>query len=81
MLQGFDVCLVVRGPKLNTVRKVQPHQSRVQRDHHLPSPDGYTIPYTDQDAIGLISHPSTLVAHVQPRINLYSQVCFLYTVL
>ena len=34
-LQGLDVLLVVRGPKLNTALKVRPHQSRVQGEDHL----------------------------------------------
>ncbi|KAK4822584.1 LOW QUALITY PROTEIN: hypothetical protein QYF61_017170 [Mycteria americana] len=37
-LQHLNVSLVVRGPKLNTVFEVRPHQCRVQRDNHVPSP-------------------------------------------
>ena len=32
--------LVVRGPTLNTVLEVQPHQRWVQRDDHFPAPAG-----------------------------------------
>ena len=47
---------VVRGTKLYTALKVQPHQSWVQRDNHLPAPAGNTISDTSQDAIGLLGH-------------------------
>jgi len=54
------VFLVVRGPKLNTVLMVLPHQSWVQKDDHLPAPAGNAISYTSQDAIGLLGHLGTL---------------------
>ena len=37
--------------------EVQPHQSRVQGNDHLPSPAGHTASYTSQDAVGLLGHP------------------------
>jgi len=43
---------VVRGPKLNAVLKMQPHQSWVQRYNHLCVPAGCTISDTSQH------HPS-----------------------
>ena len=64
-LQGLNVFLVVKGPKLNTALEVQPHQCRVQRGNHLPVPAGYTISSTSQDAIGHFGHLGTLLAHVQ----------------
>ncbi|KAK4823924.1 hypothetical protein QYF61_008310 [Mycteria americana] len=54
-LQHLNVSLVVRGPKLNTVFEVRPHQCRVQGHDHFPSPAGHTIPDTSQDAIGSCS--------------------------
>jgi len=45
--QHVNVLLVVRGPKLNTVLKVQPLQCRVHGHDHLPAPAGHTIPDTD----------------------------------
>jgi len=45
-LQHLNVLLVVRGPKLNTVLEVWPHQCRVQGHDHLPAPVGHTIPDT-----------------------------------
>jgi len=68
--------LVVRGPKLNTVLEVQPHQFRVQADDHLPTPAGHTIPGTSQDAIDLLGHLGTLLAHVQLSVNQHPQVVF-----
>ncbi|GAB0186314.1 hypothetical protein GRJ2_001096700 [Grus japonensis] len=40
-LQHLNVFLVVRGPKLNTVLEVRPHQCRVQGDNHFPTPAGH----------------------------------------
>ncbi|KAK4832175.1 LOW QUALITY PROTEIN: hypothetical protein QYF61_020955 [Mycteria americana] len=62
------------GPKLNTVFEVQPHQCRVQGDVHFPSPAGHTIPDTSQDAIGLLGHLGTLLAHIQLVVNQHPQV-------
>lgn len=78
MVQGLNVFLEVRGPKVNTVLDVRPHQSRVQGDDHLPSPAGYTIPDTSQDAAGLLlGHLGTLPVHVQLSIDQHSQILFL----
>ncbi|KAK4824184.1 hypothetical protein QYF61_012000 [Mycteria americana] len=75
-LQHLNVSLVVRGPKLNTVFKVWPHQCQVQADNHAPSPTGHTIPDTSQDAIGFLGHLGTLLAHIQPAVNKHPQVLF-----
>ncbi|KAK4812225.1 hypothetical protein QYF61_011247 [Mycteria americana] len=75
-LQPLNVLLVVRGLKLNTVFEVQPHQCRVQGENHFLSPAGHTISDTSQDAIGLLGHLGTLLAHIQPAINQRSQVLF-----
>ncbi|KAK4808474.1 hypothetical protein QYF61_005791 [Mycteria americana] len=82
-IQLLNVLLVVRGPKLNTVFKVQPHQYRVQGDDHFPSPAGPAIPDTSQDAIGFLGHLGTLPAvnqhpqtAVQPAVNQHPQVLF-----
>ena len=37
-------------------------------DKYLPAPAGYTISGTSQDAIGLLGHLGTLLAHVQPNV-------------
>ncbi|KAK4817018.1 hypothetical protein QYF61_025938 [Mycteria americana] len=76
LLQHLNVSLVVRGPKLNTVFKVRPHQCRVQGHDHFPSPAGHTISDTSQDAIGLLSHLGTLLAHMQPAVDQHPQVLF-----
>ncbi|KAK4827472.1 hypothetical protein QYF61_018708 [Mycteria americana] len=76
MLQHLNVLLVVRGPKLNTVFEVRPHQCRVQGHDHFPTPAGHTIPDTSQDAVGFLGHLGTLPAHVQPSVNQHSQVLF-----
>ncbi|KAK4824542.1 LOW QUALITY PROTEIN: hypothetical protein QYF61_016146, partial [Mycteria americana] len=77
-LQHLNVSLVVRGPKLNTVFKVRPHQCRVQGHDHFSSPAGHTIPDTSQDAIGFLGHLGTLLAHIQPAVNQHPQVLFLW---
>ncbi|KAK4823264.1 hypothetical protein QYF61_000231 [Mycteria americana] len=73
-LQHFNVLLVVRGPKPNTVFEVQPHQCRVQGYDHFPSPAGHAIFDTSQDAIGLLGHLGTLLAHIQVAVNQHAQV-------
>ncbi|KAK4811346.1 hypothetical protein QYF61_027588 [Mycteria americana] len=75
-LQHLNVSLVVRGPKPNTVFKVQPHQCQVQGDNHFPSPAGHTIFDTSQDAIGFLGHLGTLLPHIQPAVNQHPQVLF-----
>ncbi|KAK4816221.1 hypothetical protein QYF61_013459 [Mycteria americana] len=77
-LQNLNVSLVVRGPKLNAVFEVRPHQCRVQGHDHFPSPAGLTISDTSQDAIGLLGHLGTLLAHIHPSINwiLFHQAAF-----
>ena len=76
MLQQLNVLLVVRGPKLNTLLQVRPHQCRVRGHDHLTAPAGHTIPDTSQDAIGLLGHLGTLLAHVQLPVNQYPQALF-----
>ncbi|KAK4821092.1 hypothetical protein QYF61_013420 [Mycteria americana] len=78
-LQHLSVSLVVRGPKLNTVFQVQPHQCRVQGHDHFPSPAGHAISDTSQDAIGLFGHLGTLLAHIQVAVDQHSQVLFWHT--
>ncbi|KAK4830514.1 hypothetical protein QYF61_011456 [Mycteria americana] len=73
-LQHLKVSLVVRGPKLNTVFEVRPHQCRVQGHDHFPSPAGHTIPDRSQDAIGFLGHLGTLLAHIQEAVNQHPQV-------
>ncbi|KAK4819032.1 hypothetical protein QYF61_024397 [Mycteria americana] len=75
-LQHLNVSLVVRGPKLNTVFKVRPHQCRVQGHNHFPSPAGHAIFDTSQDAIGFLGHLGTLLAHIQLAVNQHPQVLF-----
>ncbi|KAK4823572.1 hypothetical protein QYF61_003576 [Mycteria americana] len=75
-LQHLNVFLIVRGPKLNTVFEGWPHQCRVQGHDHFPSPAGHTIPDTSQDALGLLGHLGTLLAHIQPAVNEHLQVLF-----
>ena len=76
MLQHLNVFLVVRGPKLNTVLEVSPHQCQVQGHNHFPTPAGHTICDTRQDAIGLLGCLGTLLAHVQMAVYQHSQVLF-----
>ncbi|KAK4810276.1 hypothetical protein QYF61_015306 [Mycteria americana] len=76
MLWHLNVSLVVRGPKLNTVFELQPHQCRVQGHNHCPTPAGHTVSDTSQDAIGFLGHLGTLLAHAQPAVNQHAQVLF-----
>ncbi|KAK4819531.1 LOW QUALITY PROTEIN: hypothetical protein QYF61_006024 [Mycteria americana] len=62
------------GPKLNTVFEVRPHQCRVQGHDHFPSPAGHAIFDTSQEAIGLLGHLGTLLAHIQPAVSQHPQV-------
>ncbi|CAN0300535.1 unnamed protein product [Bubo scandiacus] len=66
----------VRGSNLNTVFEVRPHQCQVQGDNHIPSPAGHTISDTSQDAIGLLGHLGTLLAHIQLAVDQHPQVLF-----
>ena len=56
--------------------EMQPHQCRVQGHNHLPAPAGHTIPDTSQDAVGLLGHLGTLLAHIQLAVNQHPQVLF-----
>ncbi|KAK4816773.1 hypothetical protein QYF61_022771 [Mycteria americana] len=73
-LQHLNVSVVGRGPKLNTVFEVWPHQCRVQGHDHFPSPAGHTIFDTSQDAIGFLGHLGTLLAHIRAAVNQHPQV-------
>jgi len=42
----------------------------------LPRPAGHTVPDTSQDAIGLLGHLGTLLAHVQLAVDQHPQVLF-----
>ena len=55
---------------------MQPHQCRVQGHDHLPTPAGHTIPDTSQDAIGLLGHLGTLLAHVQSAVSQHPKILF-----
>ncbi|KAK4820926.1 hypothetical protein QYF61_008647 [Mycteria americana] len=73
-LQHLNVSLAVRGPKLNTVFEVRPHQCRVQGHNHFPSPAGHAIFDASQDAIGFLGRLGTLLAHIQAAVNQHPQV-------
>ncbi|KAK4819760.1 hypothetical protein QYF61_010895 [Mycteria americana] len=75
-LQPLNVSLGVRGPTLNTAFEVRPHQCPVQGHDHCPRPAGHAISDTNQDAIGLLGHLGTLLAHIQPAVNQHPQVLF-----
>ncbi|PKU45971.1 hypothetical protein llap_3739 [Limosa lapponica baueri] len=74
-LQHLNVFFVVRGPKLDTVLEVGPHQCPVQGDDHFPSPTHLTTD-TGQDAVGLLGHLDTLLARVQPAVDQHPQALF-----
>lgn len=58
MLQGFDVFLIMKRPKLNTVRLVWPHQGWVWTITSLLLLKHYDI---SLDTIGLLGHLDTLL--------------------
>ncbi|KAK4813127.1 hypothetical protein QYF61_011338 [Mycteria americana] len=62
MLQPLNVSLVMRGPNPNTGHDC------------CPSPAGHTISDTSRDAIGLLGHLGTLLAHIQPAVDQHPQV-------
>ncbi|PKU48831.1 hypothetical protein llap_903 [Limosa lapponica baueri] len=72
----LNVPPLVRGPKLNAVLKVGPHQCRVQGDDFFSSPDGRAISDTIQDATGLLGHLGTMLAHIQSAVNQQIQDLF-----
>ena len=43
---------------------MRPRQCQVQGHDHLPAPAGHTIPDRSQDAVGLLGHLGTLLAHM-----------------
>ena len=43
---------------------------------HLFTPAGHTLPDTSQDAVGLLGHLGTLLAHVQTAVDHHPQVLF-----
>ncbi|KAK4813146.1 hypothetical protein QYF61_013111 [Mycteria americana] len=45
-------------------------------DNHCPSPAGHAISDTSQDAIGLLGHLHTLLAHIQVAVDQHPQVLF-----
>ncbi|KAJ7395241.1 hypothetical protein BTVI_157115 [Pitangus sulphuratus] len=75
-LQHLNVLPELRGPELDTILKVLPHLCQVQWKNHFPGPAGHTITDTRHDAIGLLGHLGTPLAHVQLPVNQYSQVLF-----
>jgi len=80
MPQGLNIFLIVKGPKLNRVLKVQPHQCCIQKDDDFPAPAVNGIPYSNLDTIGLLGYLGTLLSHVQLGVNQHVQVHFFHTV-
>ena len=53
---------------------MQPHQCQIHRDLVLPLGSFYATSDMSQDAIGVLGHLGTLVAHVQPAVNQHPQI-------
>ena len=51
----------------------------LQRDNNFPAPAGHTVFNTSQDAIGLLGHLGTLLAHVQSSASQHPQILSLHT--
>lgn len=47
-----------------------------QQSNHFPSPAGHAIFNRGQDAIGLLVHLGTPLAHIQSAVDLHSEVLF-----
>ncbi|RMB93651.1 hypothetical protein DUI87_29878 [Hirundo rustica rustica] len=75
-LKHLNILPKLKGPELDTILKVWPHQCRVQGKNNLPAPAGHTIPDTGQYAIGPLGHQGTLLAHVQLVVDQNPQVPF-----
>ncbi|TRZ07903.1 hypothetical protein HGM15179_019203 [Zosterops borbonicus] len=75
MLKCRNILPKLRGPELDTVLRVRPHQCQVQGKNDLPAPAGHTTD-TDQDAVSLVAHQGTLLAHVQFAVDQYPKVPF-----
>ena len=61
-------------PDVLTALKVRPHQCQGQG--HDPAPTGDAIPDPSQDAVGLLGHLGTLLAHVQPAVDQHPKILF-----
>ena len=70
----------LKGPKTGHSTRGAASPVSVQGDNYFPVPAGHTISDTSQDAIGLLGHLGTLLAHAQFSVNQHPQVHFLYTV-
>ena len=59
-----DSCLFCTGePRTGHKLQVRPDQGRVEGEDHLPWPAGHAPFNTPKDAIGLLCHQGTLLAH------------------
>ena len=67
------VLLVLRAPELDAGLQVGSHQSRAERQNHLPQPAGHTSFDVAQDMAGYLGCEHTLWADVQLFIYQYSQ--------
>jgi len=67
------------GRILNIVLEVQTQQCWVQRDDHFPAPAGNAISDISQDAISILGHLGTLLAHVLLSTDKDPQVQFLHS--
>ena len=77
---GLNVFLVLRGPKLDT--GLECGLTNAEYKGMITSLLLLSTPFfdTNQDAIGLLGHLDTLLAHVQPSVNQHPQILFLCTV-
>ncbi|KAK4820817.1 hypothetical protein QYF61_007211 [Mycteria americana] len=75
-LRQLHVLLVLRAPELDAVLQVRPHQSKVERQNHLPRPAGHASVDAAQDSVGLLGCERTLLAHVQLFVHQYPQGLF-----
>ncbi|PKU35685.1 hypothetical protein llap_14008 [Limosa lapponica baueri] len=80
-LQQFPVLLELGSPERDTALQMGSHQGRAEGEDNLPRPAGHTLPDAPQDAIGLLGHKDTLLAHGRPVVHQDSQVFLLRGVL
>ncbi|PKU36140.1 hypothetical protein llap_13557 [Limosa lapponica baueri] len=73
----LPVLLELGSPELDPVLQMGPHQGSVKGQDNLSRPAGHILPDTPQDAIGLLGHKGTLLAHGHLIVCQDSQVFFL----
>ena len=73
-LKQFPVLLDLRGPELDAIFQMWSRQGRVKGEENRSRPTNHTPPNTPLDAIGLLGHKGTVLAHGHPVVHQDPQV-------